>query len=1253
MSTVTSTYGANTAFIEELYERYRADPDSVSASWKEFFADYEPRFAEEFEEELEEERALAAGAGAMARPSTEVRAEPAPPPSAIPAPSAPAAPARPTAVPAPAPTTATSSVILRGAAAKIAQNMEASLAVPTATSVRNIPVKVLEENRRVVNNHLTLSGQPKASYTHIIAWAIVKAAKSQPRMNSAFAAQDGQPTRVDRADINIGLAIDVERKDGSRSLVVPNVKRAQTLDFAQFLKTYNDLVRKARNNTLEISDFEGTTISLTNPGTIGTVASVPRLMQTQGAIIATGQIDYSAEYSASDPSVLADLGISKVLTMTSTYDHRIIQGAESGAFLGRIHELLIGADGFYEEIYRDLKIPYEPMHWAKDRHRLNASDDERVTREAAVLQMINAYRVRGHLLADLDPLEYAVKRHPELDPAFYGLTVWDLDREFVCGGLCGKLTARLRDILDTLRETYGGRLAPEYMHIQEPVQKKWLQDRMEPARNLQPLDLDIKRRILMKLNDAEAFEKFLHTKYVGHKRFSLEGAETLIPMLDFLFNAATAQGVQEAVIGMAHRGRLNVLANILGKSYEKIFHEFEGDIDPNTTQGSGDVKYHLGADGIHQSPAGGQMKLTLASNPSHLEAVDPIVEGMVRAKQTWVGDRARAVILPILLHGDAAFAGQGVVAETLNLSQLKGYRTGGTVHIIINNQIGFTTGPEDARSSMYATDVAKAVQAPIFHVNGDDPEACIRSIQLAYDFRQQFHKDVVIDMICYRRHGHNEGDEPSLTQPRMYKAIKEHRSVRKIYTEQLLRKADIGPQEAEEWLDKFQKKLQEAFDRTREDSLPPADQGRSLWTDEEITGYQNQPSPDTAVPRERLDAVGHALTTIPESVTVHPKLKPILVRRRAMAEGREPMDWAFAELMAFGTVVLDGFRVRLSGQDSGRGTFSQRHAIVFDYVTGEGFVPLNTLAQDSGSRKPAEPVVADSDLSFQTEHPESQVTFSVYDSLLSEYAVLGFEYGFSVADPGALVLWEAQFGDFMNGAQIVIDQFLSSAEEKWGQHSGLVLLLPHGYEGQGPEHSSARIERFLTLCAEGNMQVIYPTTPAQHFHALRRQMKNDPRKPLIVMTPKSLLRHPQATSPIEELMTGQFEPVLTDPSGEPSSVSRVVLTSGKVYYDLRAARDAKKLNVPILRLEQYYPFPQSMIAQALALYPNATEIVWVQEEPKNMGAWSFLRDRLNAVLGDGRSLSYVGRPISASPATGSHHRHEEQQRALVQGALGS
>ncbi len=752
----------------------------------------------------------------------------------------------------------------------------------------------------------------------------------------------------------------------------------------------------------------------------------------------------------------------------------------------------------------------------------------------------------------------------------------------------------------------------------------------------------------MKLTDAEVFEKFLHTKYIGHKRFSLEGAETVVPMVDHLLNRAAADGVKTFIIGMAHRGRLNLLANILGKSYEKIFHEFEGDIDPATIQGSGDVKYHLGADGEHEAPDGGKIELRLASNPSHLEAVDPIVEGMARAHQKLLDDRDRSKVIPLLLHGDAAFAGQGVVAETLNLSQLPGYTTGGTVHIVINNQIGFTTGPEEARSSVYATDVAKMVQAPIFHVNGDSPEACVRAIEIAYEFRQKFKKDVVIDMFCYRRHGHNEGDDPSFTQPRMYKLIKDHRSTRKLYTEALLRKGDLDPKEAESWLEKFQNSLQEAFDRTREDSTPPPTDGDPLWTDEEITGIQEAPSPDTGVPAGTIERVGRVLTTLPGEFTPHPKLKPLLERRRAMIEGRAPMDWATAEQLAFGAIMLDGHRVRLSGQDSGRGTFSQRHAIFVDYASGREYLPLDAL------REVAAP--ADAKPAHQSLAEDQHIGFSVYDSLLSEYGVMGFEYGYSVTDPSTLVLWEAQFGDFMNGAQIIIDQFLSSAEEKWGQHSGLVLLLPHGFEGQGPEHSSARLERFLILCAEGNMQVANVTTPAQYFHLLRRQMRNDPRKPLVVTTPKSLLRHPQAVSPVEELTRGRFEPVLDDPSfaeGARESVRRLVFLSGKLYYDVAAARQSLASAggaVAVARLEQFYPWPGPRIAEVIARYPNLTEVVWAQEEPRNMGGWTFLSHRLLALTN--LPVRYIGRPVSASPASGSHLRHESQQHAIVEAVLG-
>jgi multifunctional 2-oxoglutarate metabolism enzyme len=1244
--TVSPSYGTNIAFIEELWEKYQHDPSSVSESWQEFFADYQPPAEQEFIDHLEQEMSPD-GSGVGPGGSPAVASVPVRVPTgreeAAPSPPAEAREAE------PPEREETPFTALRGVASKIVENMEASLSVPTATTVRNIPVKALEENRRTANDHLVLQGQPKISFTHVIGWAIVQALKEFPRMFSSYEERDGQPVRVDHEDINFGLAIDLEKKDGSRTLVVPNIKAVQKLNFAHFLRAYNDVIRRARRNELKIEDFQGTNVSLTNPGMIGTAASVPRLMPNQGTILATGQIDYPVEYSAADPSVLASLGISKVMTMTSTYDHRIIQGAESGAFLGRVHELLLGADNFYDEIFRALRVPYMPVHWTRDEHDyLSTSRGEASARQAGVLRMINAYRVRGHLIADLNPLEYTMAHHPELNPIYYGYTLWDLDREFICGGLCGRDRTTLRAILDTLRQTYCGRIGPEYMHIQDPNQKKWLQDRMEPTRNQWPLDGETKRRILRKLNDGEAFERFLHTKYVGHKRFSLEGSETLIPMLDHLFNIAADAGVEECVMGMAHRGRLNVLANVLGKSYEKIFSEFEGDIDPETTQGSGDVKYHLGSEGRHQAPSGQALTITLASNPSHLEAVDPVTEGMARARQKLVNDRTRSRILPLLIHGDAAFAGQGVVAELLNLSQLEGFRTGGTIHIVVNNQIGFTTAPENARSSVYATDIAKMIQAPIFHVNGDDPEACIRAVELLYAFRQHFKKDVVIDMFCYRRHGHNEADDPSMTQPRMYKLIKDHRSVRKLYTESLLRKEDIGPEEAEEWLDDFRSKMEVAFDRTREaERTKPSP--KPLWTDEEETGVQNVPSPDTAVTNETLQEAGRALITLPEGFTLHPRLRQFIEKRRKMMTGEERIDWSMGEALAFGTLLQDGHRVRITGQDTARGTFSQRHAVLRDYNDGRVWIPVNVLATNYRAPGETEPEDGDSG-------SEPPVSLDIYDSLLSEYAVLGFEYGYSVIDTDALVCWEAQFGDFMNGAQIVIDQFISSAEEKWGQHSGLTLLLPHGYEGQGPEHSSARLERFLALCAEGNMQVVNATTPAQYFHVLRRQLRNDPRKPLVIMTPKFLLRFPLATSTIEEFTAGRFETVLDDPAIrreeiDSGSVKRVIVTSGKVFYDLKAAREENKRDdIAILRLEQFYPWPHAFLSEMIGRFTNAGEVLWVQEEPRNMGGWDFVDERLIEAI-DGRPLRYVGRNFSASPATGSHRRHERQQMEIVRIAI--
>ncbi len=1183
--------GANLGYVDELYARYLEDPESVSEAWREFFADYRP------------------GPRSPARESV---------PSEI----------APTAEKSPAPESEEESgEPLRGIAGKIAENMAASLEVPTATSTRSIPVKLLEENRKLINQHQETVGGGKISFTHLIAWGIVRAIELHPGMNAGFAEIDGVPHRLRRDRLNLGLAIDVEKK-GERILLVPNIKDAGRLDFPSLVAAYDDLVLRARQGKLTLEDYEDTTVTLTNPGMIGTSMSVPRLMVGQGTIVGVGAIGYPSEFKGMAPEVITELGLSKTMTVTSTYDHRVIQGAESGAFLASLEEMFTGGHGFYQRIFEDLDVPHEPVAWSGDQNPQlfgSAGNTEAIEKQARVMQLIRSYRVRGHLVANIDPLGGTPEMHPELELSHYGLTLWDLDRRFITGGLAGYSgTQTLREILDTVRETYTRHVGVEFMHIQEPDVRSWLQQRMEAARNAAPLERDDQHRILGKLNAAEAFEKFLHATYVGHKRFSLEGAESVIPMLDALFNEASDHGVGECVIGMAHRGRLNVLANIIGKSHEQIFREFEGDIDPSTMHGSGDVKYHLGAAGKHVTPNGRTVELAVASNPSHLEAVDPVVEGMIRAIQDRSGDTARERSMPVLIHGDAAMSGQGVVAETLNCSQLKGYRTGGTVHIAINNQIGFTTGPAEARSSRYATDVAKTVQAPIFHVNGDHPEAAVRVIRMAVAFRQTFKRDVVVDLVCYRRWGHNESDDPSFTHPLLYAKIEKHRSVRKLYTEELLRRGDLDPETAEKALEDFRSRLEQAFKDARavqeQSHIPPPDvDARELARDETV---------ETAVERPTLDTVIEGIGRTPSGFDPHPKLARQLARRVERYENGK-IDWALGEALAFGTLVLEGTAVRLSGEDSARGTFSQRHAVLYDHVAGLPLVPLALLKEDQGP-------------------------FMVFDSHLSEFAVLGFEYGYSVEYPGALVLWEAQFGDFANGAQVMIDQFIVSAEDKWGQTSSVVMLLPHGYEGQGPEHSSARLERFLQLAARGNIQVTYPSTPVQYFHLLRRQVRQSERKPLIVLTPKSLLRHPEAVSGIEAFTTGGFETVIDDVGVSAGDVRRVVLCSGKVYYDLLAHRKENRIDdVALVRIEQFYPFPGRALTEVLGGYDAVRDFVWVQEEPRNMGAWMFIEERIREALAKGRTVRYVGRPRSASTATGSYKRHVAQQAALVAAAMGA
>jgi 2-oxoglutarate dehydrogenase E1 component len=1133
-------------------------------------------------------------------------------------------------------------VPLKGAAARLAANMTASLSVPTATSQRMIPVKVIEENRRLINQARTLQGNSKVSYTHLMGWAIAQALKAMPSLNDAFAEQNGEAFRLVRKQVNLGIAIDVAGSGGSRALVVPSIKDAAALSFAKYMEQFDDLVQRGRKSKLSVDDFQGTTISLTNPGTVGTLGSVPRLMPGQGCIIASGAMDFPSEFAGANPETLAMLGVSKTMTLTCTYDHRVIQGAESGMFLGKLQDLLQGGEKFYEGVFESLGVPYRPIHWETDQRAMiagaSAPRTDAVAKEAAVLSLINAYRVRGHLVADLNPLGQEVAYHPELDPATYGFSMWDLDREFITGTLGAhtgeaslKPVAKLREIIETLRQTYSGRIGCEYMSIQFPDQKSWLQQRMEPEANAWPIAPERKQRILERLLSAERFESFLGSRFVGQKRFSLEGAETAIAILNEMLDRAADNGAHEVVMGMAHRGRLTILTNVVGKPMSQVFSEFEGHPDPDSTQGSGDVKYHLGATGVHRSATGKEVMISMAPNPSHLEAVNPVVEGIVRAKQGRLGDTDRRRIMPVLIHGDAAFTGQGVVAETLNLSQLYGYRTGGTIHLVINNQIGFTTNPMESRSSVYCTDIARMVQAPIFHVNGDDPEACVRALEVAFDFRQQFRKDVVIDMICYRRHGHNEGDDPSYTQPIMYRKIDALKPVSELYSQQLMREGLVTAEQVNRWRTKIAQRLDEGFEEAKQFPVKYEVQEMGFSEPDSTAAV----SARTAADRPALDRVIDVLTTMPDGFHLHPKLKDF-VEKRKTALDNGTVDWALGEALAFGTLVGEGISVRLSGQDSGRGTFSQRHLAFVDTESGERYRPLKLVTT-------------------------APANFGVYDSSLSEFAVMGFEFGYSVGDPRTLVLWEAQFGDFVNGAQVMIDQFISVSGQKWGQPSGIVLLLPHGYEGQGPEHSSARIERFLTLCAEDNMFVCNVTTPAQYFHVLRRQMhggadRRGVRKPLILFTPKSLLRHKRVVSGAEEFTNSAFREVIGETSAMAADrVSRVLICSGKVYYDLLAAREERRADhVAIIRMEQMYPFPKRELRDHLMRYPDSADVVWVQEEPLNMGPWRVLSDFIQPMLESSRrTLRYIGRPESASPAAGSYKTFQKEQVDIVEASFSS
>lgn len=1225
---MSSPFGQNEWLVEEMYRKFRDDPSSVDPSWHEFLVDYKPGAQHDD--------------GAATSPPAAVTAPPAPPaaPPAAPAPTAKPATTAPAAKPAqsksPAPAADAEVQVLRGAAAAVVKNMATSLAVPTATSVRAIPAKLMIDNRIVINNQLKRTRGGKISFTHLLGYALVQAVKQFPNMNRHFAEIDGKPNAVTPAHTNLGLAIDLHGKDGKRSLVVAGIKEAESLRFAQFVAAYEDIVRRARDGKLTAEDFAGVTISLTNPGTIGTVHSVPRLMAGQGAIIGVGAMEYPAEFQGASEQRIAELGVGKLITLTSTYDHRIIQGAESGDFLRTVHELLL-SDAFWDEIFFELSIPYEPVRWRTD------NPDSVVDKNARVIELIAAYRNRGHLMADVDPLRLDNTRfrsHPDLDVLTHGLTLWDLDREFKVEGLPGGDFRKLREILSVLRDAYCRHVGVEYTHILEPEQQQWLQERVE-VKHIKPTVAQ-QKYILSKLNAAEAFESFLQTKYVGQKRFSLEGAESVIPMMDAAIDQCAEYGLDEVVIGMPHRGRLNVLANIVGKPYSQIFTEFEGNLNPAEAHGSGDVKYHLGSTGVYLQMFGdNDIQVSLTANPSHLEAVDPVLEGLVRARQDLLdrgsadnGERPAFSVVPMMLHGDAAFAGQGVVAETLNMAMLPGYRVGGTIHIIVNNQIGFTTAPDHSRSSEYCTDVAKMIGAPIFHVNGDDPEACDWVARLAVDFRQKFHKDVVIDMLCYRRRGHNEGDDPSMTNPYMYDVIGTKRGVRKSYTEDLIGRGDISMKEAEDALRDYHGQLERVFNEIRELEKHAAQPSESVESEQQVPRGLN-----TAVDKAMLARIGEAFMSIPEGFTVHPRVLPVLERRKEMAyEGK--VDWAFAELLALGSLVAEGKLVRLSGQDTRRGTFSQRHSVIIDHTNGAEFSPLQLLATTPDGTP-------------------SGGKFLVYDSPLSEFAAVGFEYGYTVGNPEAMVLWEAQFGDFVNGAQSIIDEFISSGEAKWGQLSNVVLLLPHGHEGQGPDHTSGRIERFLQLWAEGSMTIAMPSTPSNYFHLLRRHALDGIQRPLIVFTPKSMLRNKAVVSDIKDFTDVKFRSVLEEPTyvdgeGDRNKVTRVLLTSGKLYYEL-AARKAKddRDDIAIVRIEQLAPLPKRRLAATLDRYPNAEQFFWVQEEPANQGAWPRFGLELPELLPEKLTgIKRISRRAMSAPSSGSSKVHAVEQQEIIDLAFG-
>ena len=1230
-------FGTNEWIVEDMREAYLADPASVTQSWREFFSE-NPQYlagqspampSKPLSASVGVQIPGAATASASRRPvlaSEDVSRSDLPP-----APTAqfksPTSPYAYNQAHSDANETSNGVVesvdTLKGASARTAKNMEASLQIPTATSARAIPAKVLIENRLLINTHLASTRGGKVSFTHLIAWALVESLAEMPEMNVAYTLDEkGKPALHNPAHVNLGLAIDVPSANGERRLLVPSVKNADTLDLASFIDAYDALVVRARKGQLTVDDFKDTTATLTNPGMIGTLNSVPRLMPGQGLIMGVGAMTYPAAFAGASPETLARQAVGKVLTLSNTYDHRVIQGAQSGELLRLMERKLMGLDGFWNRSFKALRIPHEPVHWDQDVTYDPLAD---AGKPARVAELIHAFRQRGHLAADTDPLAYRLRRHPDLNFSSYGLSLWDLDRVFPTGGLGGKDRATLREILQLLRDAYSRYVGVEYMHIQDPAQRRWWQERMEGV--TPSIDTAERRRILTKLMQAEAFEVFLQTKYVGQKRFSLEGGESLIVLLDRLIDAAAHDGIEEAAIGMAHRGRLNVLTNIAGKSYGQVFDEFDGNYLTNG-QGSGDVKYHLGTTGTFTGTDDVTTKVSLAANPSHLETVDGVLEGIVRAKLDRSGSGADGSynVLPILVHGDAAFAGQGVVYEVLNMSQLPGYHTGGTIHVIVNNQIGFTTGNALGRSTTYPSDLAKGLQVPIFHVNGDAPESVARVARWAWEYRQEFHKDVIIDLVCYRRRGHNEGDDPSMTQPVMYNLIDRKPSTFSVYTTNLVGRGDLTEEQCEQLLDAYRDNLEHILNEARAGHLntdAPAYSGPKAG--------ETSHSQPTAVAREVIERIGDAQVSVPEGFQVHSKLMNLLRKRQTMSRQGD-IDWGFGELLAFGSLLMEGVPVHMTGEDVRRATFAQRHAVMHDQRNGSEWTPLDYLTPD-------------------------QAKLSIIDSLLSEYGAMAFEYGYSVERSEGLNIWEGQFGDFANGAQTVIDEYVSSAEQKWGQRSGLVLLLPHGLEGQGPDHSSARIERYLQLCAQDNMRVVQPSTPANHFHTLRDQARREPHRPLILISPKQMLRLKATVSPVEDFISGGMQTVIgeTDPevlaAAAANKVDRVLLCSGRIYWDLLAHRQhAEDKHTAIVRLEQLYPLDEPALLEALAPFAGA-ELVWVQDEPRNQGAWPWLALHLPDSITAGRLPRVVARPEAAAPAVGTSAAHVAQQKLILDEAF--